>query len=95
MKLKKGRIHHEEYERDIRKIEQHYGRKADEIQFNSDHLNNKNRIDNIDPTFSRVADQNVNHQKNQPEFKQEYEYKRNISPDTHIGSPNVPSKQGQ
>ena len=31
MKLNKGRIYVEEYEREIKKLEQHYGKKVDEL----------------------------------------------------------------
>lgn len=32
MKYSKGRISHEEYDRDIKKLEQHYGRKVEELE---------------------------------------------------------------
>ena len=32
MKLGRGRISHEEYERDLRKLEAHYGRKVAELE---------------------------------------------------------------
>ena len=32
MKLGRGRISHEEYERDVRKLEAHYGRKVSQLE---------------------------------------------------------------